>query len=41
MNRVDTKKLYLGVYTTDGKHIPVRIITLIKLKTTNGKVEDD
>lgn len=30
MNRVDTKKLYLGVYTTDGKHIPVRIITLIK-----------
>lgn len=30
MNRMDTKKLYLGVYTTDGKHIPIRIITLIK-----------
>lgn len=30
MNRVDVKKLYLGVYTTDGKHIPIRIITLIK-----------
>lgn len=26
MNRVDTKKLYLGVYTTDGKHIPVRVV---------------
>lgn len=22
MNLVDIKKLYLGVYTTDGKHIP-------------------
>lgn len=29
MNRVDTKKLYLGVYTTDGKHIPERKYALI------------
>ena len=35
MNRVDTKKLYLGVYTMDGKHIPVRIITLIKTHDNN------
>lgn len=38
MNRVDIKKLYLGVYTTNGKHIPVRIITLIKTQDKNGKV---
>lgn len=37
MNRVDTKKLYLGVYTTDGKHIPVRIITLIKTQDNKWK----
>lgn len=37
MNRVDTKKLYLGVYTTDGKHIPVRIITLIKSQDNRWK----
>lgn len=30
MNRVDTKKLYLGVYTTDRNMFPIRIITLIK-----------
>lgn len=29
MNRVDTKKLYLGVYTTDGKHIPIRTTTQV------------
>lgn len=37
MNRVDTKKLYLGVYTTDGKHIPIRIITLIKTQDNKWK----
>lgn len=37
MNRVDTKKLYLGVYTTDGKYIPVRIITLIKTQDNKWK----
>lgn len=29
MNRVDTKKLYLGVYTKDGKHIPIRIWDIV------------
>lgn len=37
MNRVDIKKLYLGVYTTDGKHIPIRIITLIKSQDNKWK----
>ena len=37
MNRVDAKKLYLGVYTTDGKHIPIRIITLIKSQDNKWK----
>ena len=39
MNRVDTKKLYLGVYTTDGKHIPIRIITLIKSQDNKWKTQ--
>lgn len=29
MTRTNIKKLYLGVYTKDGKHIPVRLISLI------------
>lgn len=37
MNRVDAKKLYLGLYTTDGKHIPIRIITLIKSQDNKWK----
>ena len=37
MNRVDTKKLYLGAYTTDGKHIPIRIITLINSQDNKWK----
>lgn len=29
MTRTNIKKLYLGVYTKDGEHIPVRLISLI------------
>lgn len=29
MNRADTKKLYLGVYTKEGEHIPVLLISFI------------
>lgn len=29
MTRTNIKKLYLGVYTKDGDHIPVRLISLI------------
>lgn len=37
MTRTNIKKLYLGVYTTDGKHIPIRIITLIKSQDNKWK----
>ena len=29
MTRTNIKKLYLGVYTKDGEHIPIRLISLI------------
>ena len=29
MTRTNIKKLYLGVHTKDGEHIPVRLISLI------------
>lgn len=37
MTRTKIKKLYLGAYTTDGKHIPIRIITLIKSQDNKWK----
>lgn len=37
MTRTNIKKLYLGVYTKDGKHIPIRIITLIKSQDNKWK----
>ena len=37
MNRVDTKKLYLGVYTTDRNMLPIRGITLIKSQDNKWK----
>lgn len=29
MTRTNIKKLYLGVYTKDGEHIPIRLISLL------------